>query len=453
VKIFLSNILTISNPPRILTREIRNRLSMRNPAFDEAVRMGRWTGNLEPTLRYYQEEGDSIITPRGFIRQLISMAKKEGIPFQVIDNRRTLPEVDFAFAGTLKPFQETALEDILSRDTGTLSSPTGSGKTVIALAAIAERKQPALIVVHTRELLNQWIERIESFLGIPEKEIGKIGGGKFTIGDRITVGIVNSVYGKADEIAPHVGHLIVDECHRTPSRTFTEAVSAFDCQYVLGLSATPWRRDKLSKLIFWFVGDVVHQVDREALIEGGSILPVEVIERKTDFQTFFDPVEAYPQMLAELTRDRARNVLICRDVAHEAENGSGVCLVLSDRKEHCGELQGILRDKFGIESELLTGDFSKTEREAVVQRLAGGQVKVLVATGQLIGEGFDCRDLTTLFLATPIKFDGRLLQYVGRIMRPAPGKERALVYDYTDVRIGVLVAAARARKRVYGGGG
>lgn len=453
MKIFLSNILTISNPPRILSREIRSRLSMGNPKFDEAVRMGRWTGNIPETLRYYRDEGDSIVTPRGFIRQLISMAKKEGVPFQVIDNRRTLPEVDFAFTGALKPFQEAALEDILSRDTGTLSSPTGSGKTVIALAAISERKQPALIIVHAKELFNQWIERIESFLGIPEKEIGRVGGGKFTIGDQVTVGVVNSVYSKADEIAPHVGHLVVDECHRTPSRTFTEAVSAFDCKYVLGLSATPWRRDKLSKLIFWHIADVVHQVDRDALIENGSILPVEVIERKTDFQTFLDPVEEYPKMLAELTRDRARNALICGDVAHEALNGSGVCLVLSDRKEHCGELQSILQNKFGIESELLTGDFSKTQREAVVQRLADGQVKVLVATGQLVGEGFDCRGLTTLFLATPIKFDGRLLQYIGRVMRPAPGKERALVYDYIDTRIGVLAAAARARKRVYGGGG
>jgi superfamily II DNA or RNA helicase len=124
-----------------------------------------------------------------------------------------------------------------------------------------------------------------------------------------------------------------------------------------------------------------------------------------------------------------------------------VCLVLSDRKAHCEALQDALRGH-GIKAELLTGDLSNGDRQRVVKSLNNGQVKVLVATGQLIGEGFDCRELSTLFLATPIKFNGRLLQYLGRVLRPAPGKDRATVYDYLDP-VGVLKAAAHARQRVY----
>jgi len=319
----------------------------------------------------------------------------------------------------------------------------------MALASIARRRQPTLVIVHTRELQNQWVNRIEIFLGIPKNEIGRIGGGKFTIGDRITVGIVNSVYGRAKEIREHVGHLIVDECHRTPSRTFTEAVSAFDCKYILGLSATPWRRDKLSKLIYWFVGDVVHKIEHDALVEERHILPFDVVRRETTFSPWCDPATEYSQMLSELTKDRDRNIMIAADVALEAINESGVCLVLSDRKEHCIELQRLLADIFNVSADVLTGDLSRIDREAIVTRLEAGQVKVLIATGQLIGEGFDCKGLTTLFLATPIKFDGRLLQYVGRVMRPAPGKERALVYDYVDGNVSVLAASARTRQRVY----
>jgi superfamily II DNA or RNA helicase len=126
-----------------------------------------------------------------------------------------------------------------------------------------------------------------------------------------------------------------------------------------------------------------------------------------------------------------------------------VCLVLSDRKAHCEALQEALRGH-GIKAAILTGDLGNGERQAVVEALNMGGVKVLVATGQLIGEGFDCRELSTLFLATPIKFNGRLLQYLGRVLRPAPGKDRARVYDYLDP-VGVLENAAQARQRVYGG--
>ena len=450
MKITLTNHLLLTEIPSDFLRELRARLTIPNPAFLDAVKMGRWTGNLEEELCFYRAECGGLSTPRGFIHQLIGLAKRENIPYVIEDRRRIFPEVEIHFAGSLKPFQEEAVDAMLRHDFGTLPAPTGSGKTVVALAIIAARRQPALVIVHTKELLYQWVERIGQFLQIPKDEIGVIGDGKMKIGDKITVGIINSIYPIASTLKDHFGHIIVDECHRTPSRTFTEAVSAFDCRFMLGLSATPWRRDGLSKLIFWHVGDVQHQVDQEALVEEGDILRAEVVVRETRFTSCHDASEEYPQMLSELTENRERNFLIIQDVIAEASNGGGICLVLTDRKEHCHALQDML-SKQDMNADVLTGSVCNGERRAIVERLDSGDVKVLIATGQLIGEGFDCKGLSTLFLATPIKFSGRLTQYLGRILRPAPGKDRARVFDYVDANVPVLQASARARQRVYEG--
>ena len=154
-------------------------------------------------------------------------------------------------------------------------------------------------------------------------------------------------------------------------------------------------------------------------------------------------------MLSELTADEHRNHLIARDVAGEVKERGNVCLVLSDRKAHCETLQGLLSNH-GLSSEILTGDRKPEERRRVIEALNNGETNVLIATGQLIGEGFDCAGLSSLFLATPVRFDGRLLQYLGRVLRPAPGKSKSIVYDYVDANVGVLRTAARARRKVYG---
>ncbi len=449
MKITITNETSISGAPEHFIRDLKQRMTLKNPTYLDAVKMGRWTGNLDEYIFCYRRTANSLTTPRGFTGQLLQMARRSGIEGFIEDCRRTLPEVSFTFSVELRDFQKEAVDAMLKKDFGTLSAATGSGKTVMGLFIVAARRQPALVVCHTRELLYQWCDRIESFLGIPKAEIGIIGDGKKKIGDKITVGIVNSIYPIASELKEHIGHLIVDECHRTPSRTFTEAVSAFDSKYMLGLSATPWRRDGLSKLIFWYVGDVHHEVDKAALQESGDILKAKVIIRETNFNPWCDPSENYAGMLSELCADPGRNELICRGIIDEASNGSGIILALSDRKSHCEQLAALLR-RNGISPAVLTGDTANGERKAIVDRLNAGKVKVLIATGQLIGEGFDCRELSTLFMATPISFSGRVLQYLGRVLRPAPGKESATVYDYVDKNVGVLCASARARRQVYG---
>ena len=449
-------IITITNnlrlkdvPPEIL-KILTEKLRFVNPKWLENEKMGRWNRGTPKELHFYDKVGASgLWIPRGYMRQLILLCRRHDIRYEIDDRRRSLPPVDFSFSGIMRPFQQVAVKAMLARDFGTLSSPTGSGKTIMALYLVAQRKQPTLIVVHTKDLASQWTERIEAFLGIAADEIGIIGGGKKVVGEAITIALVQSLYKCVEEIAGHIGFLVVDECHRCPSRTFTEAVTGFDARYMLGLSATPWRRDKLSKLIFWHLGDVHHEVDKSHLVKTGDVLPAEIIVRKTEFKPFYDPVNEYSKMLSELTADTERNVLIASDIARETASNEGICLVLSDRKAHCENLQALLKYRFKIPAELLTGDLKMDGRRNVIERLNQNKVKVVIATGQLVGEGFDCRNLSTLFLATPIRFSGRVVQYLGRVLRPAPGKDVARVFDYVDIHVDTLIKAAAARQKVY----
>ena len=453
LQITIEKDIRLKGVPDPLHRFLKNELEIPNPKWLENARMGRWNRQTPKTLRFYDQTREGgLILPRGTMGHLIRHCQNDGIAYRIEDHRRSLPLIDFTFTGLLKPFQQAAIDAMMPKHFGTLSAPTGSGKTVMALFMIAERRQPALIIVHTQDLADQWVKRIETFLDIPQSDIGRIGGGKKTTGDRITVALVQSLYKCAEEIAPHIGFLIVDECHRCPSRTFTEAVSLFDSKYMMGLSATPWRRDNLSKLIFWHLGDVQYAIDKKDLVETGDILPAQILVRPTEFKAHHDPTKAYSKMLAELTADDLRNRLIASDVAIEAEKTDGICLVLSDRKQHCETLKAILTFRHKIAAEVLTGDVDIAKRGQILKELTEGTVKVLIATGQLLGEGFDCPNLSSLFLATPIRFSGRVLQYIGRVLRPAPGKHRARIFDYVDEHVGVLKSAAAARQRIYQGG-
>jgi len=429
-----------------VVEQLQERLSFPNPRWLENDKRGYSNWRVPEVLRCYRVRDGRLFLPRGFIRTALWLLKEHGIAYTLDDRRRTLPEYDFRFWGKPKDFQLAAVEAALARDFGVLAAPTGSGKTVMALLLIALRRQPALVVVHTKELLRQWVEQIWSWLGLRPEEIGIIGDGKYRMGRNITVALVQSLYKCARQVAPYIGHLVVDECHRAPARTFTEAVTAFDCKYMLGLSATPWRRDGLSKLIYWYLGRKVHEIDRQELTAAGHLVPPEVIYRPTAFISSYDPSAEYSQMLSELAADPERNALIVADVLQEA--GSAACLVLSDRKSHCQALAAMLAER-GVAAAVLTGDLSARRRQEVVDAVQSGEVQVLLATGQLIGEGFDCPGLSALFLATPIRFSGRVVQYLGRVLRPAPGKDRARIYDYQDVHVGVLLNAARARAWVY----
>lgn len=453
IHLTISNKIRINPVPPLLHAELRDRLTIINPKWLENDRHGYWNGKTPKKLRFFERAGfdKALLVPRGFLDELKARCENFGVDYTIHDQTRILPEVEFQFHGTLRPYQEEEVKSICPTPIGTLAAPTGSGKTFVALYMIAYRKQPTIIIVHTKRLQKQWFKRIEKYLWIPKKEIGHIGGGsRPTIGQKITVAVVNSLYKIAHQV--HTGHVVADECHRVPSRTFAEAVGNLDARYLLGMSATHKRRDGLHKLIYWHLGGLVHEVPKEELFESGDLLRVEVIVRTTNFEPsprITDPSAQYPKMLHELTEDEDRNELIARDMTTEYRNGSeGVLLALSDRKAHCWRLHSWL-SRLGIRAEVLTSDVKESEQDKIVEAADAGHIRALIATGQLIGEGLDCENLSALFLATPIKFSGRVIQYLGRILRPKEGK-KARVYDYRDP-VGVLIAGFNHRQKVFAG--
>lgn len=423
-------------------RAIKTALTMPNPAYESAIAHGRAGWGIPSTLSFYSETETRLILPRGFGPELTRLL---GLGVEWADNRRVLPEINLTFGGELRDYQREAVAAILERTQGVLEASTGSGKTVMALALIATRRQPTLILVHNVELLRQWQERIQQFLGI---EAGQVGAGKCDV-KPVTVGIVNSVRTRLAELTPHFGHVIVDECHRCPSSIFTECVKAFDARFLLGLSATPYRRDGLTKAIGFFIGPVLHRVDPGRLRDIGAVLRPEIVARDTAFVFDGDASEDYQAMLSALVENQSRNEQIAADIQRELSREAGTVLVVSDRVAHLEALSACLSRR-EEDMVLLTGATPKKKREDIVERLAKGDVKVLGSTVQLIGEGFDAPGLSSLFLATPIKFSGRVLQVVGRVLRPKDGKTPR-IYDYQDNQVGVLRASAKARQRVFGG--
>ena len=426
VSIKLGANLTIRHLNYEDAQNLKSKLTIINPKWIENKRMGRW--NTEPKiLKFYKESKNNIKIPKGLLYEFNS---------KIIDNRSKPIQINYKFLGVLREDQQPILDSIISKDFGTISIPTGGGKTVIALASIAERKCRTLIIVHTINLLNQWVERIKEFLN--HDNIGIIGDGKKTI-KSLSIGTVQTLYNNIDLIKNEFDYVIVDECHKTPSNTFLKILKNINCYYTLGLSATLYRNDGLSKLIEWYIGPCVHKITSKKLVESGSILPIQIIWKNTDFDTKLNPVTDYSKVLNELSKDEKRNKLICDDIANEYSKGS-TCLILSDRKHHCFELSKILSYK-SINSIVLVGG-SKTEFEI-------GENKILIATGQLIGEGFDLPKLDTLFLCTPIKYKGRLIQYVGRIRRKNDNKKYGKIYDYIDQNIDVFVKSAATRNKTY----
>lgn len=323
-----------------------------------------------------------------------------------------------------------------------------SGKTVIGIYIIAKRRQPTLIIVHTKELLDQWTDRIKTFLDIPGKSIGHIGNGSLDEDRPITIALIQTL-SKYPEIVNDYGFLIIDECHRTPSRTFTAAVKKFEGRYILGLSATPYRRDGLSKIIEWYSGPIRYKIEPRDLINTGHITSVKAIIRKTNFiASMEDPSAEYSTLLQEISQNEERNQMIINDVLTAVAMGE-TCLVLTDRKAHCQELKDMIQAKSRIKTEVLTGDVPTEPRKRIVENVNAGKIKILICTGQLIGEGFDCEKLSALFLTMPIRFSGRVIQYMGRVLRPAKNKDQALVYDYFDQNVRVLYAGMKTRKKEY----
>lgn len=433
--------------PHDVEEILKVEMTMVNPKYTQAVNHRRFWSMPEKFIFCYEKKKRFIALPIGYYETFLQICLKYKIELDIIDLRKEVP-AKFQFKGDLRDYQEKAVKDILEYENGVLEAGTGAGKTVMALRIIAERKQRTLVIVHTKELLNQWQERAIKFLGLRPEEIGVIGDGKCRLGMRFTVGIVNSIFNKQEELRNEFGHIVVDECHRTPSRTFNESVGSLNAKYKLGLTATAGRNDNLTDLIFWYLGPSRHCVNKKMLIEDGHIVMPRFIIRSTGYTAHEKLACDYVHLIQDLTQNETRNKLICADIADAYQRNSQI-IILSDRKPHCVELQRILLEKYSISARLLTGDTKTDERRRIITGI--GEYKApVIATGQLIGEGFDSKELDTMFITTPIKFKGRITQYIGRLMRPNGGKERPVVYDYVDWDVKPLRTSAHSRMRVYG---
>ena len=424
---------------------LREQLNFYNSDYLVKKNMGKSTFNTEKFFNLIEESENEVMIPRGFSASLVQFCNKENIPFKIIDKRSKRDTVDFESEIKLKSHQEIALEKIREKDFGVIVSPPGSGKTVIGLEIIAEKRQPALIIVHRKQLFDQWIERIQSFLKIPKKEIGQIGNQKNKVGKSITVAMIQSLARIHDfkNIANSFGTIIIDECHHIPAKTFREAIVNFNAFYLYGLTATPKRKNNDQKLIFVYIGNILHQVNQYEYLKEKNI-HTEINIKETDLFAPFDyRIDKYETISRILVHDTHRNSLILNDIEQNAERFNTI-LILSERKTHVDILNLYLKDKY--ETITIHGDDSESARKSKIEQIKQGHFKIVISTGQFFGEGTDINNLECLFIVYPFAFEGKLVQYIGRIQR---SEKPPVIFDYRDSKIDYFEKMFKQRKRYY----
>ncbi len=412
--------------PEELRRAVRRRFSLANPAYQEAVKFDRDTRDLPERLLYYDVRPDgALIVPRGALELVYRDVLALGLEPHWTDETHVADPVAFEERIALSPAQERAVDGALGRRMGLVCAPAGAGKTVLGLVAVARRRQPALWLTHTVELARQAVARAGTMLGLAPDEIGFIGDGECRVGEQLTIALVQTLARGIPPALLGVGMVAVDECHHIAAEQMADVVARFPARYVLGLTATPYRRDKLDAVLEFYLGPIVATIDKEDLAD--RLITPGVVKRDTGLRPTGD---SFTEIVSELVVWPARNALIADDVARAVADGRR-CLVLSERVGHVQELTRLLHER-GIAAAALYGSLGKKARGQVVADMGAGVIDVAVATGSLVGEGFDCPRLDALFLATPVSYHGRVVQYLGRVSRTAPGKRDALVVDYCD---------------------
>ncbi len=428
--------------PPALRRAITQALTLPNPLFLEAEEHGRSTADLEPELYYYRGTATgALVVPRGAGRLVRALFAEHNVPPQVIDATYSTAPVAFEERVQLSEAQERAVGDLLKRRIGVLEAPAGSGKTIMGLVAIARRGQPALWLTHTKELARQAVQRACVVLGLEPSEIGFIGDGECRIGERLTVALVQTLARGVPPALLQVPHVVVDECHHVVAAQMAAVVSQIPAKYVAGFSATVYRRDRLDAVIHFYLGPVVARIDAADLAD--RLIQPKIVKRDTHLRPVGD---SFTEIVSDLVAMPERNALIVADVAEAVACGRR-CLVLSERVGHVKEVTRLPQER-GIAAAALYGQLGKKARGQVVEDIGAGVIDVAVATCSLVGEGFDCPHLDALFLATPVSYHGRVVQYLGRVSRTAPGKRSAIATDYCDDNR-MLWSTWRNRRLVY----
>lgn len=430
--------------PEALRRSIIDRIRFENPAYRNAVKYGRNTHGLEQWLWIGYRIDGGLKLPRGLGSWLVTELQKSGIPYTMDDHRVRGDPAVFRSNIETRAYQEAAVQAAIHQRGGVLEAPCGSGKTTVGLEIVSRVGRRALWLCHTHELAQQTAERARATLGLEGDELGLIAGGKHSLGSHLTIALVQSLRQHPeilDAFQESLGMVILDEAHHAPAMTFSEILSEIPALYRLGLTATPERRDGLHPMMHAVIGPTLHRTDLADLEAVGKVLVPRVVQVETSFRSSSGE---YREILASLTKSPERNGLILDAIEAEVDAGRH-CLVLSERVDHCNDLAAMLAQRRpDITAGVITGRMNHRERERQMARAAGRAAKVIFAT-QLADEGLDLPHLDALFLAAPVRSPGKVLQRLGRIMRPAPGKMDAVVYDFIDDQVGILRAQARKR--------
>lgn len=409
---------------------LKEELNFANSEFFIKNKSGR---NTLETTRYFKlvEETESeIYIPRGFIGKLLRFCKESQIEFEFVDERKPKPFISFAFNTALRNHQLDVIETVSKKDFGVIVAPPGSGKTVVGLKIITDKRQPALIIVHRKQLLERWTERIEAFLGIPKRDIGVIGQGKSKIGKQITLATIQSLPKQIESVQNQFGTIIVDECHHVPAETFRNTIEKLHAYYLYGLTATPFRKYNDSRMIFTHLGEIIANIQTTEI---ENFKQAKIIVRKTELDVPYDSkTDNFESLSKILVHDTARNKLILEDVKTELNQGRKA-VIITERKEHIDTLYLFLKQSYEVIA--LSGEDSEASKKAKWKILQEGNFQVLITTGQYFGEGIDLQNINCLFLVYPFSFEGKLIQYIGRVQR---SEINPTIYDYRDYKIDYL---------------
>jgi superfamily II DNA or RNA helicase len=458
VQIVRANLVYVEKrdlPPAMLNRLLRL-AAFQNPEFYKAQAMRLATYDKPRVIACGQEFAQHIAVPRGCLAETLALLEAHKIRPEVRDERYAGTAIEADFQGQLRPFQEEAVAKVTGHDEGILCAPTAFGKTAVAAWLIAKRKVNTLVVVHRQQLLDQWQERLGMFLDLPAKSIGHIGGGKMDRTGCVDVAVIQSLYRKdevKDFVAEYVaeyGQVIVDECHHISAFTFEQVMRQVKAKYVVGLTATPTRKDGHHPIIYMQCGPVRFSMSARTMTES-TPFEHKVTPRHTEFRMAPELTEVTIQdIYAALVSDVSRNEMIANDIVRAID--SGRCpLLLTGRTEHlqyfAAKLAGVAKHVF-----VLKGGMGKKQRRETAAALAAvpdNESRVILATGSYIGEGFDDARLDTLFLAMPISWKGTLQQYVGRLHRLHDNKRFVQVYDYVDNYVLMLARMFERRLKGY----
>lgn len=435
--------------PGLLTGAIQRLAAFANPEFYKRQNLRLSTARTPRVISCVESTVDRVSLPRGCWDALQAMAASVQLEIQPEDRRFDGGDLSVTFRGELQPRQAKACEAVLRHDAGVLVAPPGAGKTVMACWLIAARRRATLVLVHRAPLLDQWVSRLASFLGVESSSIGVIGAGRRARTGAIDVAMIQTLV-RGDVVDPMVGeyaHVVVDECHHVPAVSFERVMNSVRGRYVLGLTATPKRRDGLHPILMMQVGPVCAVVG--AQLESRAELVRELVVRETSFRTISPDGVRMQDLQRELAHDESRNRQIVDDVLEALEEGRSP-IVLVERRDHVDLLTEEIR-RGARHVVVLRGGTARARKAAndELAAIAPDAERVLVATGRFIGEGFDDPRLDTLLLVAPVAWKGTLIQYAGRLQRELPRKRSLRVVDYVDRDVPVLARMFQRRKRAW----